>query len=132
MGLLKKIGRIVTGRDAETGERLSPVDHLKQLHSPSKSIFEGRQDRLKSEAEVAAQRQADEIDSQLAALRNAYNTPTPTNSLTAGLDPPGNEGNGGPPPKGGDGEALIGKKELIQIGTALVIGLITWKLGGGG
>lgn len=131
MGLLKKIGRIVTGRDAETGERLSPGDHLKQLHSPSKSIFEGRQERLKNEAEAAANKQSQEIESQLAALRNAYNAPAPTRSLTAGLDPPGNEGLGGPPPKGGD-EPLIGKKELIQIGTALAIGLLTWKLGGGG
>lgn len=128
MGLLKKLGRIATGRHPETGERQKPLEHLKQLHSPSKTIVDARQDRKVAEAETAAAQQQAEIDRQLAALKAAYNQPAPTASLTAGLAPPGNEGFGGPPPKGG--EPLIGKKEWVQLGIAVLAAVIAARAGG--
>lgn len=96
MSVFKKIGRVMQGKNPETGERLKGIEGWKQLHNPSRSIFNERQERLTREAEQQARDQEANINRTLsdyeAALRRASNPPTPLNYPSGLIEPPSNEG----------------------------------------
>lgn len=121
MGLLSKIKDHVD-KTVDAYKSGDIAEGWKLQHTPSKTIFDDRQEKLKQEADQNAKNELSNIDAEFKKLATATNPAAPT-SLD-GTPPPGNDYVPPPKPAADSTNKIVGM--VIAAG---VIGFTLWKGG---